>query len=908
MIITNKGVLHKKDLIRIIKISLLFIIPFSLISISLYNYTFKIQKENTINLIVEETEERANTISSIVSYIKKNVVVDLLVVKKAQEFNDFLDNPNVENIEKANQLFYRIALNKNEFDQIRYIDKNGYEALRVNNTVSGVDIVDSQSLQYKGDRYYFQEAKKLEKDNIYFSKLDLNIENNKVVEPYLPIIRVVSPIYNENNEFNGILIINYKAQVILDLCDEQINKLSHDFVSMSLVNEEGYYLYNKDIEKSFSFMFDDKDYNLNKDSLLFNINKESGIKYYEEEDKIFSIVQLDKFKDIEVDTIDHWYLVSSFIIDDIPIVKESFIFNMNKNQLIFILLVQIFIVALVIIFYLRNKDKEQISLISKISDVTNDSIVITDNNFNIIYVNKAYKNMMGFEEHELIGKKINSFKSGMHPKEFYSNIINSLSTLDYWEGEIWNKKKDGLLFPKLLKIYETQKKYSNTADKYIAIYSDIERIEEQVHNYDLVDNFDKLTKLPNERLLIKLVNNILETKINVFGLFCFSIINYNQIFINTSEKNKNEILNQYLNELRIYLRKDDIFAQISKDSFVIGLSSFNNLNQIKKYIQNFFEYNNKKTINIDNPIIIDIRGGVSIYPKDNLSAKGLLQSANMALTEAIEKNDYYCFFNREIKEKIEEKSLMSVLLRKSIDNEELNMKYQPQVKISGNKVVGIEALLRWNNPTLGVVSPFFFIPIAEKSGFIIDLGYWVIEKVFSDYKYIKDILPPSFKISINISPLQFSDKNLTTKIIELANKYNVDLSKFEIEITESIILSDFKKINEKLDEFKQLGISIAIDDFGTGFSSLSYLRNLKIDKIKIDRSFIKDYPTKDSGIIAKIIVNMASVLNLQVITEGVETEEQLNYISSIKCELVQGYYYSKPLTINNFIEYFNKSK
>lgn len=214
--------------------------------------------------------------------------------------------------------------------------------------------------------------------------------------------------------------------------------------------------------------------------------------------------------------------------------------------------------------------------------------------------------------------------------------------------------------------------------------------------------------------------------------------------------------------------------------------------------------------------------------------------------------------------------------------------------------------MRWNNLKYGNIGPFEFIPIAEKTGFIIDLGYWLIERIFQDYNKIKYIIPNDFKISINISALQFQDNKLVNIITNLSKQYDVNLNKIEIEITESILVNNINIVNSQLNKFKDLGISISLDDFGTGFSSLSYLKMINIDKIKIDRKFIKDYPEYDNGGLAKIIVQLAKELDLKVITEGVETKIQLDYIKSIGCNYIQGYYYSKPLTFDDLILYIKK--
>jgi EAL domain-containing protein (putative c-di-GMP-specific phosphodiesterase class I) len=249
---------------------------------------------------------------------------------------------------------------------------------------------------------------------------------------------------------------------------------------------------------------------------------------------------------------------------------------------------------------------------------------------------------------------------------------------------------------------------------------------------------------------------------------------------------------------------------------------------------------------------------------------------------------------------------MEMLLRRAVENDELSIHYQPQVDINKGITVGAEALLRWNNKELGNVSPVVFIPLAEKTGVIIEIGYWIIENVFKDYLLIREKVSRDFRISINISPIQFRDEALIEKIKEFGEKYQVDFSNFEIEITESTFITDVNDINNKFYKFKELGLTIAVDDFGTGFSSLSYLRKLNIDKLKIDRSFIKDYPQNDNGEIAELITNISNKLNLKVITEGAETEEQINHLKSIGCNLVQGYYYSKPLPKEEFYKFLDK--
>ncbi|MGO1713343.1 MAG: putative bifunctional diguanylate cyclase/phosphodiesterase, partial [Senegalia sp. (in: firmicutes)] len=255
------------------------------------------------------------------------------------------------------------------------------------------------------------------------------------------------------------------------------------------------------------------------------------------------------------------------------------------------------------------------------------------------------------------------------------------------------------------------------------------------------------------------------------------------------------------------------------------------------------------------------------------------------------------------KEDIQKEQEIKMMLNKAIIYDEFSINYQPQIDSRNNQIVGAEALLRWNTKKYGFISPAIFIPIAEKTGQIVEIGYWVIDRVFNEYMIFKENINENFRICINISPMQFNDENFIKRIKESIIKNNIDTNYFELEITENLLLDDLTKVNKKLKELKDLGFTIAIDDFGTGYSSLSYIKQLHIDKLKIDRAFIKDYPEKDNGEIADIITIMSRTLRLEVIAEGVETKEQVDYLRSKVCHLIQGYFYSKPIPPSDFVKY-----
>ena len=905
MKINKAKTLNKNDYIKIFRLFIIISILFSTIYITIFQRNYNFHKSNTIELIVLENNERLKQIDFVIQYLNKEIVSDLLVIKNSAEFNNYIYK-GVNYKEEAQQLFYRIAKNKKQFNQIRFLDKEGYELIRINNEKDTLKILDDKELQYKGDRYYFNETKMLDEGEFFYSPLDLNIEKNEIEVPYKPTIRISTPVFDNNNNFIGILIINYLGENLINILKQEIDDSTNKFIEFSLLNENGDYLYNKSSEKTFSFMFDDKNYNISDEFKSFNENKKREDSYFIENNIVYSIKKIVPTKSINTNKDTIWYLVSSFDINNITVVSDRFILNLSLLQFILLIFINLFFFILIYYAYLRYINKQQLEITTKIANVTTDGIIIADKNRKIIFVNTAYENISGYTFQNLINTESNFINVSMYSKSFCNNIWNKINLNGVWEGDLWDKKSDGLLYPKHLKIYAIRKNYNNNIDKYIGVYSDLSKAKDYEKNINKLLNYNNLTNLPNEQLLLKLINTKIINNEKFLGLLCFSIINYNDILLTKDPKGQEECLTRFIHDIYYLVNKNDIFAQISKNTFVILLSSYNNKTEVENFVKEFIKFNeNRNSIN-KNDSFIDIKCGVSVYPTISSTSKKLLTSANIALSEAIKTNHDFVFSSKELEKHVNKMVNMNMLLRKSIINNELEVYYQAQINNNTNKIIGAEALMRWTTPTLGSVSPYYFIPIAEKSGFIVDLGYWIIEKVFIDYNKIKEFLPFNFKFSINISAIQFEDDNLIDKIIELSNKYHIDLSNFEIEITESVFASDMKEINNKLNKFRRLGFSIALDDFGTGYSSLSYLKQLVIDRIKIDRAFIKDYPQNDNGSIAKIIVNIAKELNVNLICEGVETKEQLDYINSIGCSSIQGYYFSKPLDYTHFKKYISQ--
>ncbi len=866
-------------------------------------------------MIISEQKQESNTIDYIIRNLFFESIEDLLIIKKSNELSNFIKNPTQLNKAEVEQMFYRVALSKKNFEKIRLIDINGNEFIGVNNSNGYPTIVETASLQNKADRYYFKESIKLKEGEFYFSDIDLNYEDGKVENPYKPIVRIITPIYNLNNELMGILIVNYLVENIINIFNTQMNNFDYDMTDSYLVNSDGYFLYNKDTGKTFSFGVEQEENQYNfKDinSDVYNYILKNNTGYIIDNNFLYYFKQI--FPTSKVETAMNekysWYIITDYNLNNFNTINKSILFYLSLMDLVVLVIFCLLIFFSILISYLRNREREQLLITNKIAENTNDAVLITDRFTKIIFVNNAFEKTTGFSKDEVIGLKTSYFKSGLHKNDFYQKMWKELNEKGSWEGELWDRKKDGLFYPKLLKIFAIKKKLTNSVDKYIGIYYDLTRLKQNEEDITKLKNYNVETNLPNEQLLLKLVeSNIESTKNKFFGLFCFSIINYQDLINSRGNEEISKKIKEFIQNLNNLISKNDFIAQISKNTFVIGLVNYESKNEIESFINLFFNHNKESLNDNSDCCYFQIKAGISTYFESNINPKDLLREANIALEVAkTNSTSDYIFSSSELSKQVNYKLELSILLRKAIINDELDVNYQPQIDCNSTQIIGMEALMRWNSSKYGNISPYEFIPVAENSGFIIDLGYWLIERVFKDYNKIKYILPNDFKISINISAIQFQDKKLVDIFTNLSKQFDINLNKIELEITESMLVRDINIVNNQLEQFKKLGISIALDDFGTGFSSLSYLKMLKIDKIKIDRKFIKDYPEHDNGGFTRIIVQLAKELDLKVITEGVETKTQLDFIKSIGCNYIQGYYYSKPLTFDDVILYIKKMR
>ena len=477
--------------------------------------------------------------------------------------------------------------------------------------------------------------------------------------------------------------------------------------------------------------------------------------------------------------------------------------------------------------------------------------------------------------------------------------MKDVSQLGSWRGEIWNRRKNGEIYPQLLNI-SSVKNSSNVVESYIAVFSDISSLKETQAQLDFLAHHDHLTELPNRILLNERLKHTLSTAKrdeSMTAVIFMDIDNFKNINDSYGHTFGDELLIAVSHRLKIIMREDDTFSRIGGDEFVIVMSHFRTLEQITRIAQKIMEQFEKVFTIEEKEFWISVSIGISVAPDDGNSSEVLIKNADTAMYEAKgDGKNTFKFYNDKMSASSFERVVFESALKAGIQNKEFEVYYQPQEDLEDNSIIGFEALVRWHHPTLGLVPPDKFISIAEETKMILDIGEFVLEQSCKDIKQWHDEGLCKGRIAVNVSGVQLEHSEFAEILKHNLKKYDVDPSMIEIEVTESMVMKNPDRWISILEEIHRIGVSISIDDFGTGYSSLSYLRRLPVDTLKIDQSFVQDIPEeKDACAIVDAIINMADSLGLNTLAEGIETIAQREYLVKKSCTHAQGYLLSKPM-------------
>ena len=551
----------------------------------------------------------------------------------------------------------------------------------------------------------------------------------------------------------------------------------------------------------------------------------------------------------------------------------------------------------------RIEAERTMRLQSRIFEQSEESIMITDADRRILSVNPAFNQITGYAEEEALGRTPVFLRSSRHPVEFYDQIWTRVDQEGGWHGEIWTRRKSGEDFPSWASISLVRNR-DGQVSYYFSIFTDIterKAAEERIH---YLAYYDSLTGLPNRALLYKLVDQALvEARRNrLHGALLFVDLNrFKPINDSLGHGVGDHLLQLIAERLRVAVRNEDVVARLGGDEFVVALFDIARREHAAIVAQKLIAALDPPFLVGEHELKVGAAIGVSVYPRDGNDTESLLRMADIAMYRAKESGqDTYAFYSHEMNQRALERLKIESGLRQALENDELLLHYQPKVDIASGRIVGAEALVRWNHPERGLIPPDEFVPIAEESGLIVRLSAWVLEAALCQaQRWHKSAVPP-FKVAVNLSARDFSP-DLADRVRVLLADHAVPPEWIELEITEGMLTHSSEDVIAMMDTLAALGVTLALDDFGTGYSSLSYLKRFPIDTLKIDRSFVTGIPHDGNDCaIAGAIVSMAQRLGHRVIAEGVETREQLEFLGNLGCDEIQGYFFSPPVPADKF--------
>jgi diguanylate cyclase (GGDEF)-like protein/PAS domain S-box-containing protein len=535
---------------------------------------------------------------------------------------------------------------------------------------------------------------------------------------------------------------------------------------------------------------------------------------------------------------------------------------------------------------------------------TMEGVMITNAKAGIIAVNHAFTEITGYTEAEVIGKNPRLLQSGRQDVSFFQTMWTSVNETGLWQGELWNRRKNGEIFPEWLTINAVRDEKGQLVN-YVGVFSDISQIKDSEAQLAHLAHHDPLTNLPNRLLLNARIEHAIKRaqrdNTNIAILF-IDLDRFKTVNDSLGHPIGDVLLQQVARTLSGCVRDEDTIARLGGDEFVVvleGLTGVDYASNVTKKIQAAIA----KPFDLDGDVLyISASIGISLYPSDGEDVATLLKNADAAMYRSkADGGNVFRYYSAELTRSARERLSMEAGLRQGIEAQQFTLYYQPQISVSDGSLIGAEALIRWQHPVSGLISPLRFIPLAEETGLIVPLGEWVLTMACEQTKQWLHTQQANFVMAVNLSARQFQQPDLARRIRAYLEVAGLNPAQLELEITESAIMGQGPEAVAKLRALKDLGVKIAIDDFGTGYSSLAYLRRFPVDTLKIDQSFMRDIPNDIQAMeIATIIIAMGRNLHMKVLAEGVETEAQLAFLTQHGCDHYQGYLYSPPIPAADF--------
>ncbi|MBF8724198.1 phosphodiesterase DibA [Pseudomonas guariconensis] len=548
---------------------------------------------------------------------------------------------------------------------------------------------------------------------------------------------------------------------------------------------------------------------------------------------------------------------------------------------------------------LRSEDRERLRMAAAVFDSTLEGVLVTDSSGLIVHVNRAFMRITGYSRDEVIGQRPSKFKSGRHGPDFYQQIYAALAEKGEWSGEIWNRRKSGEIYPQWQTICAIRDD-SGALSHYVAVFSDISAIKHSEQELAYLAHHDPLTGLPNRLLFSDRAAQALasaQAQKRGCALLLLDLDHFQSINEGLGHTVGDQLLKLVGERLREAVGSGVTLARLGGDEFGVLVEGCEQVAHAATLAQTLLERMREPFIFDDQHLFIGISIGISLFPSDAQSAAQLLRNADAALGKA-KHNGRACYalYTEELTAHAQHRVETAGELRRALEHQELRVFYQPVHDLFSGQMVGVEALVRWEHPTRGLVSPGEFIPIAERTGLIAEIDTWVLHqscKQMAQWQREGRLLR---FVAVNISARLFGQRELYRQVAQVLHDTGLDPALLELEVTESAVMEDPEVALEQLHRLRELGLNLAIDDFGTGYSSLLRLKRLPVQKLKIDQGFVAGLPDDEDDIaIVRVIIALARSMGMQVHAEGIEQAEQARFLLEQQCDVGQGYWFGRPV-------------
>ena len=557
----------------------------------------------------------------------------------------------------------------------------------------------------------------------------------------------------------------------------------------------------------------------------------------------------------------------------------------------------------------RKRMENQLHLTAKVFEQGGEGIMITDDQVNIVTVNRAFELITGYTQGEVIGRNPRFLSSERHDRDFFRAMWEAINTGGFWQGEIWNRRKDGDVYPEYLSVSRVIDGQGGVTN-YVGTFNDISESKASQEHIQRLAHYDSLTGLPNRILLADRVNLALsrmERSGERLALIFLDLDRFKNVNDSLGHRVGDELLIQVAQRLKELLREEDTVSRLGGDEFILVLPAADEdgaghvAGKVLEALSAPYHIEQYE-------LAVTASMGIAMYPDDGVTYEALSMCADTAMYRAKQSGrQTFRFFTREMQERSDRTLLLENALRRALELNQLYLHYQPQVSLESGRVIGVEALLRWTHPELGEIVPADFVPVAEDSGMILPIGEWVLRSAVRQMREWLGRGMPPLVMAVNLSAIQFRQANLPQLVSQILDEAELPPGFLELELTEGVAMENPLEAIAVMNDLHGRGVRMSIDDFGTGYSSLSYLKRFKVYKLKIDKSFVRDISRDpEDEAIVEAIIGLAESLGMQTIAEGVETDEQSTFLRAKGCNEGQGYLYSRPMSAEEFEPFARK--